>query len=122
MLASSAIAAMLKEIGYSEGSLFSRLEQASDDNVISEDFVQWASWVGLDKDEDDDEDEDTLPTTDDANRMLEFVRMLGELLFVFPERVKQGIKRASATPGDADTDKPASSNKGRGSLLDDGMD
>ena len=57
MLAASAVAAMLKEVGYSEGSLFSRLEQAADDKVISEDMVQWASWVGLDKDEDDDEDD-----------------------------------------------------------------
>lgn len=121
MLAASAVSAMLKEVGYSEGSLFSRLEQAADDKVISEDMVQWASWVGLDKEEDDDEDDDELPTTQDAQRILAFAKMLGEWLFAFPERVKQGIKLASEPPEETGMT-GADIIKGRKSLLDDGMD
>jgi hypothetical protein len=113
MLAASAVAAMLKEVGYSEGSLYSRIEQAADDKVISEELAQWASWVGMDKDDDDDEGE-TLPTTEDAERTLDFVRMLGEWLFVFPEKVKRGIQSASVEADDSDM------GEGRTSLLDDG--
>ncbi len=119
MLASSAVAAMLKEVGYSEGSLYSRIEQAADDKVISDDMALWASWVGLDKDEDDDEG-DELPTTEDAHRMLDFVKMLGEWLFVFPEKVKRGIQTASDEEDDSALDNHGG--KGRASLLSDGLD
>jgi hypothetical protein len=121
MLAASSVSAMLKEVGYSEGSLFSRLEQAADDKVISEDMVQWASWVGLDKEEDDDEGDEALPTTEDAHRLLEFAKIMGEWLFAFPERIKLGIKHASESPEESDMAEAAGV-KGRKSLLDDGMD
>jgi hypothetical protein len=83
-------------------------------------MAQWASWVGLDKDEDDDES-DELPTTEDANRMLDFVKMLGEWLFVFPQKVKRGIQSASDEVDDSALDENGDE-KGRASLLNDGMD
>ena len=62
-----------------------------------------------------------LPTVDDAHRMLDFVKVLGEWLFVFPEKVKRGIKNASEPPDGSGLDE-VSGVKGRKSLLDDGMD
>src|SRR5262245_14343525 len=47
MLAASAVDAMLKAKGYGDGSLYSRIKQASADHRITEDMALWAHHVRL---------------------------------------------------------------------------
>ena len=47
MLAASAVDSMLKEKGYKEGSLYSRIDQAAAEGVITKDMALWAHDVRL---------------------------------------------------------------------------
>jgi hypothetical protein len=48
MLSTSAIDAMLKVEGYTEGTLYARIDKAAEDHVITDDMVKWAHQVRLD--------------------------------------------------------------------------
>lgn len=98
MLAASAVDAMLKGKGYSEGSLYSRIDKAMEDHVITREMAQWAHAVRLDANDQRHADEDAdLPTEDDAIRCIDFVRALGEFLFTLPARVARGIAKQGAS-------------------------
>jgi hypothetical protein len=43
MLAASAVDAMLKQRGYTEGSLYARIEKAANDNVLTSEMAPWAT-------------------------------------------------------------------------------
>jgi len=104
MLAASAIDAMLKAKGYSDGTLYARIDKAADDHTITKEMAEWAHEVRLDaNDQRHADDEAPLPTLLDGFRCIEFARALGEFMFVLPARVKRG--RDSATPP-GDTSKP----------------
>lgn len=93
MLAASAVDAMLKQRGYTQGSLYSRIEKAAADNVLTSEMAPWAHAVRLDANDQRHADEvAALPTSDDAKRVLEFALALGEYLFVLPNRIARGIK------------------------------
>lgn len=95
MLSASAVDAMLKAKGYTAGSLYSRIDQAKRDNLITEEMGRWAHAVRLDANEQRHADEATeLPTSFDAQRSIDFVLALGQLLFVLPQRVEKGMKDA----------------------------
>ncbi|MBE3086435.1 MAG: DUF4145 domain-containing protein [Bacteroidetes bacterium] len=95
MLCSSAVDAMLKAKSYKDGSLYSRINQAAKDNILTQDMAAWAHEVRLDANEQRHSDEDyTLPTSEDAKRLIDFVLVLGEILFVLPSRVQHGIADA----------------------------
>lgn len=99
MLSASAVDAMLKAKGYSAGSLYSRIDQAKRDNLITEEMGRWAHAVRLDANEQRHADEATeLPTSFDAQRSIDFVLALGQLLFVLPQRVEKGMKDAEGRP------------------------
>lgn len=92
MLAASAVDSMLKLKEYSSGNLYSRIEKAVEDHVITEDMAKWAHEVRLDANDQRHADEQaTLPTKDDAQRVIDFSLALAELLFVLPSRVQRGI-------------------------------
>ena len=95
MLCASSVDAMLKEKGYSDGSLYSRIKEASVDHLITEEMKIWADQIRLDANDQRHADENAgLPEEKDAQRTLEFTVALGEYLFVLPNKVTRGIHRA----------------------------
>ncbi|MFI5180060.1 MAG: hypothetical protein ACHQPI_01560 [Thermoanaerobaculia bacterium] len=91
MLAASAVDAMLKAVGYVEGSLKARIDQAARDHRITDEMALWAHDVRLDANDQRHADQDaTIPTEIDARRCVEFSLALAEFLFVLPDRVRRG--------------------------------
>lgn len=94
MASASSVDWMLKEKGYPDGSLYQRIDKAKDDGVITADMAQWAHDVRLDANDQRHADPSaSLPSTADAQRCIDFVQALGQLLFVLPARVKRGLGR-----------------------------
>jgi len=92
MLSASAIDAMLKEKGYTEGSLYDRIDKAVKDHLITEGMAEWAHQVRLDANEQRHADKDaTLPDSKDAKLTFDFAMAFAEYLFVLPSKVSIGI-------------------------------
>jgi hypothetical protein len=92
MLAASAVDAILKLRGYTQGSMYARIEKAAEDHVLTKEMAAWAHAVRLDANDQRHADEAAfLPSTADAKRVLEFASALGEFLFVLPARIERGI-------------------------------
>lgn len=99
MLAASSVDAMLKAKGYKDGNLYTRIDQAATDHVITADMAAWAHEVRLDaNDQRHADDSEPLPTVEDGKRAIDFADALGEILFVLPTRVRRGLG-AKAPPG-----------------------
>jgi hypothetical protein len=95
MLCASSVDAMLKEKGYIEGSLYSRINLAVDDHLITDNMATWAHEVRLDaNDERHADDNAELPNGDNAQKAIEFTKALGQYLFVLPSRIERGIQAA----------------------------
>ncbi len=93
MLAASAVDAMLKLRGYTESSLYTRIEKAAEDHLLTKEMAEWAHAVRLDANDQRHADESALlPSSADAKRVLEFATALGEFLFVLPTRIQRGIR------------------------------
>ncbi len=93
MVAASSVDAMLKDKGYKEGSLYSRIDKAMLDGLITADMATWAHAVRLDANDQRHADEDaSLPSEKDARRCIDFVMALGQFLFVLPTRVQRGLR------------------------------
>ena len=91
MLAASAVDAMLKAKGYTEGSLYARIEKAVADHLITSDMAAWAHEVRLDANDQRHSDEAaSLPTDEDAARAIAFTQAIGDFLFTLPARVRRG--------------------------------
>ena len=98
MLAASAIDAMLKEKGYKDGKLYSRINNASKDHLITNEMAAWAHEVRLDaNDERHSDEEATLPTEKDAQKTVDFALALAQFLFVMPSKVERGIADAKSS-------------------------
>ena len=96
MLSASSVDAMLKAKQYKEGSLYTRINKAVEDHLITQEMSQWAHEVRLDANDQRHADEKAaLPTSTDAKKCIDFVLAFGEFLFVLPSRVKSGIANAS---------------------------
>jgi hypothetical protein len=92
MLAASAVDAMLKTKGYKEGSLYTRIGQATKDHLITDEMAMWAHEVRLDANDQRHADEQfTLPTEQSAKKAVDFALALGEILFVLPSRIQRGL-------------------------------
>lgn len=95
MLCAAAVDAMLKEQGYAEGSLYTRIDKAVEEGLITEGMGKWAHAVRLEANEQRHADvEAALPSTEDAERSVDFTTALGQLLFVLPAKVKEGLASA----------------------------
>jgi Domain of unknown function (DUF4145) len=93
MLSASTVDAMLKAKGLKKGTLYSRIEMAAKQGVITVDMKTWAHQVRLDANDQRHADDDaSLPTEEDARLVLDFAEALGHLLFVLPARVTRGIR------------------------------
>lgn len=92
MLAASSVDAMLKLKGYTQGTLYTRIEKAVSDHLMTPEMAAWAHAIRLDANDQRHADESaTLPTGQDARRSIEFAKALGEFLFVLPTRIQRGI-------------------------------
>jgi hypothetical protein len=95
MLSASSVDAMLKLKNYKNGSLYSRIDKAAADNLITGDMALWAHEIRFDANEQRHADDKVLlPDEEDAKRCIDFVKALGEFIFVLPSKVKHGIKAA----------------------------
>lgn len=98
MLTASAVDALLKEKGYVDGTLHSRIDTAAKDHVITEDMAAWAHEIRLDANDQRHADvASQLPTTEDAAQTIEFATALGQFMFVLPSRVRRGISAAKGS-------------------------
>jgi hypothetical protein len=95
--AASSVDAMLKSKGYREGSLYSRIDAAARDHLITAEMAAWAHEIRLEANDQRHADEEApLPTQEDAARIIEFAQALGQFLFVLPAKVERGRKGDAA--------------------------
>ncbi|MBF8766706.1 DUF4145 domain-containing protein [Pseudomonas putida] len=94
MLAASSVDAMLKEKGLKQGNLYGRINEAAKQHLITEEMATWAHEVRLDANDERHADEEAeLPSTGDAERVIEFTLALAQFLFVLPSRVERGRRK-----------------------------
>ncbi|WNF56045.1 DUF4145 domain-containing protein [Pseudomonas sp. SG20052] len=94
MLTASAVDSMLKTKGLKEGSLYSRIEKASAEHLITAEMAAWAHEVRLDANDQRHDDEDgALPDEADARKSIEFATALAQFLFVLPASVARGREK-----------------------------
>ena len=105
MLSASAVDEMLKSKGYEDGSLFSRIQKAAEDHVITAEMAAWAHDIRLDANDPRHAEKNApLKTKADAERSVEFTSALGEFLFVLPAKVMRGREAGSqAIPSESST-------------------
>ena len=97
ILCASSVDAMLKEKGFTDGSLYERIEAAAEKHLITTEMAEWAHEVRLDANDQRHADESAqLPMQPEAQKCIDFTTALGEFLFVLPGRVERG--RVKATP------------------------
>ncbi len=95
MLAGSSVDAMLKEKGYKDGSLYSRINKAVSDHLITKEMADWAHEVRLGANGQRHADDDLpLPSEKDAQSAIDFTMALSQFLFIMPSRINKGIKDA----------------------------
>jgi hypothetical protein len=95
MLAASAVDAMLKAKGLSNGSLYSRIDDAAKTHLITSEMAAWAHEVRLDANDQRHSDEEApIPDESQAKKCVEFALALGQFMFVLPARIERGIKSA----------------------------
>jgi hypothetical protein len=92
MLAASAVDAMLKEKGHTEGALYSRIDAAVSAHLLTEGMARWAHQVRLDANDQRHADAAAgLPSPDDAQQAVRFAAAIAEFLYVLPAKVTRGI-------------------------------
>lgn len=97
MLCASAVDEMLKVKGYTQGSLYTRIDKAAKEGILTPDMEKWAHQVRLEANDQRHADvHASLPTVADAKLAIEFTQTLAEFLFVLPAKVTRGI--ASSLP------------------------
>ncbi len=96
VMAASAVDTMLKEKGYTEGTLNARIDKAVENHLLTEDMGEWAHSVRLEANRPRHADEeDPHVTEDEGKQTVEFARALAEFLFVLPARVQKGLEKAA---------------------------
>ena len=95
MVAGSAVDAMLKELKYTEGSVYARIDKAVADNVLTPKMGDWAHEVRLGSNRPRHADEDDPHVSpEEALQAVEFADALGTFLFVLNARIDRGLKAA----------------------------
>jgi hypothetical protein len=88
---------MLKAQGYTEGSVYSRIEKAVAEGVLTQSMGTWAHSVRLGSNRPRHADaENPHVTNEEAKQSVEFAEALGQFLFEVTARVNEGIKKAEA--------------------------
>jgi hypothetical protein len=97
VMAGSAVDAMLKQLGYKDGSLYARIDKALEDNVLTQAMADWAHEVRLGSNRPRHADENKPNVSEDeAKQSVEFAEALGNFLFVLTARIERGIEAAKA--------------------------
>ena len=102
VMAGSAVDTMLKQLGYSEGTLYSRIDKAVQDHLLTQDMGDWAHEVRLGSNRPrhaDKENPHVLP--DEAKQSVEFAEALANFLFVLKAKVSKGIEQAKKTSSES---------------------
>lgn len=96
VMAGSAVDAMLKALGYRDGSVYARIDQALADNKLTAGMAQWAHSVRLGANRPRHADaENPHISPQEAERAVEFAEALGHFLFVLNARIERGIATAT---------------------------
>jgi hypothetical protein len=99
VMAGSAVDGMLKTMGYSEGSLYSRIDQAVADHKLIKNMGDWAHEVRLGSNRPRHADkENPHLSPEEAKQSVEFAEVLGTFLFVLAKRVERGMAEAKKAP------------------------
>lgn len=97
MIAGSAVDAMLKEKGFVKGSLYSRIDEALEANLLTKGMSEWAHSVRLGSNRPRHADaESPHVSPDEAKQSVEFAEALGNFLFVLTAKIERGIEAANA--------------------------
>jgi hypothetical protein len=95
VMAGSAVDAMLKQLGYSEGNVYDRINKAVEEHKLTQRMGDWAHEVRLGSNRPRHADADKPHTTpDEAMQSVEFAEALGFFLFVLTKRVERGTEAA----------------------------
>jgi hypothetical protein len=95
VMAASAVDAMLKAIGYTDGSLYTRIDKAVEDHILTSGMGDWAHHVRLGANNVRHADA-ARPhlTQDEARQCVEFADAMGQFLFVLAAKVSSGLAQA----------------------------
>jgi hypothetical protein len=103
MTAGSAVDSMLKQLGYTEGSVYARINKAVDEHKLTDGMGAWAHEVRLGSNRPRHADgERPHATAAEAKQSVEFAEALGYFLFVLTKQVERGTaaaKNAGNPPG-----------------------
>jgi len=95
VMAGSAVDAMLKVRGLTSGSLYSRIDEALSQNLLTKGMADWAHEVRLESNRPRHADkENPHVSPDEAKQSVEFAEALGNFLFVLTARIDRGLKEA----------------------------
>ncbi len=99
VMAGSAVDAMLKDLGYTDGSVYARIETAVAQHKLTEGMGDWAHEVRLGSNRPRHADaEKPHVSSQEANQSVEFAEALGFFLFVLTKRIERGTAAAKAAP------------------------
>lgn len=95
-MAGAAVDAMLKELGYENGSVYMRIDAALADNKLTKGMAEWAHVVRLGSNRPRHADMDKPHVTEEeARHSVEFAEALGNFLFVLTAKISRGIAAAN---------------------------
>jgi hypothetical protein len=96
MLAGSAVDSMLKAKGLTDGSVYSRINKAVEEHLLTPAMGEWAHTVRLSSNNPRHADvDDPHATVEQARAVVDFARALGQFLFVLPARIARGKEAAT---------------------------
>ena len=102
VMAGSAVDAMLKEKGLSEGSLYTRIDQALTANMLTQGMADWAHSVRLGSNRPRHADaENPHVSASEAKQSVDFAEALANFLFVLTARIERGLQKAAKAPAAA---------------------
>ncbi|MEA2922651.1 MAG: hypothetical protein QOF07_2614 [Bradyrhizobium sp.] len=95
VMAGSAVDAMLKKKGLVDGNLYSRIDKALVDNLLTKAMANWAHEVRLGSNRPRHADEmQPHVTSEQAKQSVDFAEALGNFLFVLSARIERGLEKA----------------------------
>jgi len=98
MVAGSAVDAMLKFLGYTEGSLYKRIDAALADGILTKGMADWAHSVRLGSNRPRHADADRPHVSSEEARLsVSFAQALGDFLFVLTAKIEEAVQQAAGT-------------------------
>ena len=90
LLCASALDAMLKDQGYRKGNLFSRIDKAQEEGLITSQMQGWAHETRLAANEQRHADEEVeITTEEDAVECINLTKAFAEYLYVLPSKIRR---------------------------------